>query len=735
MPKDTTDAHSAQYGAQPLLNHALSYHSCGYWVIPLAPRDKRTFEEDWPELRLDRDGIGQRWARCADHNIGLLTGTELNDGAGYLAAIDIDVDEDDLIERVRRALPGDAPAKRGAKGLTLFVRTDRPITKADHKRKGESRAAVEVLGLGQQTCVPPSIHPDTAAPYQWLGRPLIEWQHDQLPLADAHVLREVELAVKDSKAKLFLLNDMTPSAGKEPGSMHNSCLRAVGYMVKKGFPKTHVVARCLRATREADKNAGGKQRDYGKHQRALEKMYDDAIAKGFDKTEAKETPHRMRAHWMLDQWRGGDMIRVRGGQVFIYDDGWHRPHDDGQLLRLIAHCNDGPGMNAIDISGWRPLIATLVPLAPELPHPPSGRSRVCLANGTFDLNTGELLPHAKDDWLINHVDFAYDPDATCPVYDAFIQNTFATDDPEEQRRAVDCYEEFVALTMIENHDYQKFLVVEGMPGTGKSKLLFVARRMHADGSVASVMVHDLNNERSRSTLVGKLLNISGEAEIATNIADSYLKMITGGDPVATRMLYQEVDSNVVLPTRFIIATNEPLKTRDTSGAVLRRMLILKCDNKVPPDKKDLKLEAKLEAERPGIFLRIARAWRRLRDRGNFDPPGSSLDLAKQFAISNNLPVQHVLERTYQGAQVDLPQGTADYTLSDLLYIDFVEWSKRNGYKQMSNSTWGTKLKDGKEQGLLPPGVDPESYGQWISGGPKGRNLKCRRLTLLSPAKY
>ena len=118
-----TPADAAQDGThEPLLQHALSYHRCGYRVIPLESRGKCTFEKDWPELHLDHDGIAARWRAYPDRNLELLCGTELRDApCFYLAAIDVDVDDERLIERVRCAISGDAPAKRGRKGVTLFV--------------------------------------------------------------------------------------------------------------------------------------------------------------------------------------------------------------------------------------------------------------------------------------------------------------------------------------------------------------------------------------------------------------------------------------------------------------------------------------------------------------------------------------------------------------------------------------------------------------------------------------
>ena len=74
-------------------------------------------------------------------------------------------------------LPGPAPAKKGQKGITLFVKSSTQLAGKKFTRKnevGKSICVVEFLGRGNQTVLPPSIHPDGPV-YQWVGRPLYEW--------------------------------------------------------------------------------------------------------------------------------------------------------------------------------------------------------------------------------------------------------------------------------------------------------------------------------------------------------------------------------------------------------------------------------------------------------------------------------------------------------------------------------------------------------------------------------
>ena len=48
-------------------------------------------------------------------------------------------------------------------------------------------------------------------------------------------------------------------------------------------------------------------------------------------------------------------------------------------------------------------------------------------NGTLDLRTGHLRPHARGDLLTKLAPVAYDPEAQCPLWETFLSRIFAGD--------------------------------------------------------------------------------------------------------------------------------------------------------------------------------------------------------------------------------------------------------------------------------------------------------------------
>lgn len=307
-----------------------------------------------------------------------------------------------------------------------------------------------------------------------------------------------------------------------------------------------------------------------------------------------------------------------------------------------------------------------------------------------------------------------------------MQQTFAGN--PEIDKCIATFEEFLAMSLFECHDYQKFLVLKGPPGTGKSTLVKLARALHGEKAVSSVPVHKFGQERYQASMVGKLLNIVSEVQATDNATDDFIKAVVSGDDVEVRFLYKETYS-VRLPTRLLIACNEMFRIRDTSGAVERRMMVLQCPNIIEEDAQDKQLSFKLNSELPGIFNRVAAAWVRLRERGLFDPPTSSKSDIAEFTMENNHTKQWLVDRTHEGMKLEhqehkCPEG--DGTEMADLYLDYTEWARLNGFKQISSVTFGMRLSQ-----LRIPGMKFDSKVKWVAG----RALRLRPIHLLNTGKY
>jgi hypothetical protein len=122
----------------------------------------------------------------AYHGIGLMMGSPLPDGT-LLGALDVDRDQYVALARVLLGNP--ICGRVGKKGAVFFVRYRGQLGNPEFRVQGEQNASwgkvAECLFDKKLCVIPPTIHPETNAPYRWLGTPLHEMNLLKLPLLEA----------------------------------------------------------------------------------------------------------------------------------------------------------------------------------------------------------------------------------------------------------------------------------------------------------------------------------------------------------------------------------------------------------------------------------------------------------------------------------------------------------------------------------------------------------------------
>jgi len=667
------------------------YVELGLSPIPLKEGEKRPIENDWQKYCSQQPTPAKIRDWEAQYNlnhIGLALGTEIESEYFLIA---IDVDSDDMVEPVLNAIgTRDAPAKKGSKGLTIFGLApsdviNQKIKRKDKDGKPERLPSVEILCHGSQTVVPPSIHPKTEKPYYWTTAPIEEGFPHRLPVITSWAIDEIIAVCQRKGDKIRDLNEMLWLGVDKGGNTHDTCVEAVAWMVSRDWPDQVIHQRIERAKREACARNGDKY-NWPQATKTIQGWIDSAKEKGMQgsskKKGKKAPPERVMALWGIEQLGGPENVATVDGQLRHYKDG-HWPTINVEWLKKEMYEADVT-LKKSDVKNALDIIHTLqsreyfgVTAGVDARHDPK-RHRICLKNGTYNARTGQLEKHDRDHEILHQLDFDWDDKAECPTYDKFLSDTFKKD-----QQSMDLMEEFFALTLIDDMSFQKFLVLKGPGGNGKGTLARILKSMQDPDAVGSVSITDLNDERKRTSLVGKKVNISGEQSKLNTMADTYLKKITGEDPVDIRYLYGETRNNVMLTTRFIELVNEMPATSDNSDALKRRMIILRCENRVANPDPDL--DKKLNAERAGIFKRWMSALGRLYKRGKFDPPMSSTEEIEDYMMEND-SVKLWFHERMEECEADKGEPSND------LYGDYSEWAKNNGYRNPFISVvWGRRM--------------------------------------------
>lgn len=157
-------------------------------AIPIKPGSKQPGGYDevnkrWQGLsgwdrytrRLPNDVELEKWVRVPNAGIGVCLG----EISGIIA---LDLDYGEQFHRVIESYVPESPVKKkGHKGYTAFYRYNGE-SNATWRLKSTQQPIVEVLSTGKQTVIPPTLHPETGLPYEWLTpRTLVDLSVADLP--------------------------------------------------------------------------------------------------------------------------------------------------------------------------------------------------------------------------------------------------------------------------------------------------------------------------------------------------------------------------------------------------------------------------------------------------------------------------------------------------------------------------------------------------------------------------
>ena len=238
-------------------------------------------------------------------------------------------------------------------------------------------------------------------------------------------------------------------------------------------------------------------------------------------------------------------------------------------------------------------------------------------NGTVDLRTGKLRPHAREDFMTKVAPVAYDPLATAPRYDRFLAEILGG--RAELVGYIRRLSGVVCTGEVTNHTLHFFY---GTGRNGKSVLLELWMDVLGpdeyalklpDGVLVTAAI-GARHPTELADLAGVRLAVANETEQDAKLAESRVKELTGGDTISARKMKQ--DFFRFAPThKLIIASNHKPRVRGTDVGIWSRIRVVPFqvrfwtdeEREGDPDlRADPELKAKLMAEAPGVLADMVR---------------------------------------------------------------------------------------------------------------------------------
>jgi len=450
-----------------MLSVAETLFTHGYTPLRLEPGEKAAKAAGWTTHTPTAQSIKRDFGRPS--NMGIRTGDAAGDNT-FLVGIDVDVDDPKLIRCVERAIGERVPVKRGKKGATYFIRLDRELRthKISLKRDGKNKQAIDILARGAQTVVPPSIHPETNAPYRWLTDVTLEnTPYNELPIFTPAVLDEIRGFANNEEDKIFELNDMEWNGVGGGGNTHDICLSAVSSMVARKWSDEEIQMRVQRAKREACEAAGSAY-DWPEAEKTIQEWIDSSRDKKFD-TTAKS--------------RKDDIpLEMINGYVFVVEI--NRMYDLNKNITL--------NKDQFDNKHWRDIAkpwATMVTcpdlrICDKLTYAP-GQPRFCKER-SFDSNA---ILDCLNVWVPNDLDLDDETESSVLPWLDLVNKVFDNDPA-----AIDHAISWMAY-LIQNpgERINHALVVQGEQGIGKDSIFLALGAVLGEHNLTSVLLADVES--------------------------------------------------------------------------------------------------------------------------------------------------------------------------------------------------------------------------------------------------
>ncbi len=295
-------------------------------------------------------------------------------------------------------------------------------------------------------------------------------------------------------------------------------------------------------------------------------------------------------------------------------------------------------------------------------------------NCMLDLKKGEKTPHSETFMSSIQVPYDYDPDAFSPLWMQFIDDICEGD---ERRMAL--LQEIAGYVLFEDNTLQKCFFLIGDGANGKSVYLDVLMDVFGAENVSNVEMSGLVEPFQRIHLLTSIVNISTETRSDVKGAESVFKQIVVGDTISG--CYKNKDFLTFKPrTKLIIASNEYIKSRDTTTGFLRRICFVSFNAKFvdepgPGEKKaDKHIASKLKVELPGVFNWAYQGYKILKASKTFTVTEDQDELMEGFMRMTN-PLVAYLEETELTGRVPRKR----------LYEDYVDWCREAGHEPMSRT--------------------------------------------------
>lgn len=302
-----------------------------------------------------------------------------------------------------------------------------------------------------------------------------------------------------------------------------------------------------------------------------------------------------------------------------------------------------------------------------------------VANGLYNVLDGSFKPHTPEYFSTVQLKAAYKENAGCPRFLKFIGSVL--EEPE-----IYLLQEIFGYILIPVNKAQKSFMLVGAPNAGKSTLLSIMQEiLLGSENVSNIPWQSLSDRFKTAELFGKLANIFADLPSKSVDDNGIFKALTGEDYITAERKNKNPFSFKPY-ARLLFSCNEiPRNYGDRSDGFYRRLIIIRFNNAVPPEKRDPNLLDKLNVERDGIFMwALAGLKRLIANSYLFSETAATRAELQRYRVENNSVLLFVEEYCEFSEKLE--------SLRDELYVRYREFCVGAGLKSVSQTGFNKEME-------------------------------------------
>lgn len=306
------------------------------------------------------------------------------------------------------------------------------------------------------------------------------------------------------------------------------------------------------------------------------------------------------------------------------------------------------------------------------------------SNGTLNLRTGKLRPHAKEDLITRILDVPYEPNAKAETWKKFLDRIF-----EGNKALISFIQRAIGYTLTGSTKEQCIFILYGTGKNGKSTFIETIRSMLGEyvrkvsDKVFTSKEYSYNSMGEIARLPGARMCTTDEPNEGARLEEGLVKQITGGAPLMAKRLYKEPFEFAPEFKLWMECNHKPV-IKGTDVGIWRRIMLIPFRAFITAEEQDTDLPNKLLAELPGILawaVKGCMAWQK----DGLMPPDEVRAATDEYRVEmDNL--QAFLDECVT-VDKDSTVQSAD------LYRVYSSWCSENGLRAVSSAKLSRKLQE------------------------------------------